>query len=264
MTTFAVIGHNEERFLEESIRQTQEAAGPGDEVWFVDSGSTDGSAALAARLGADVMTVAAGKGRGVAAALARQGSGPVCFVDADIEWSEANIPAQLAAADEADLVVADFDWREKRFLANTVAVYNPLVAGLFPEAAGRFGPKPFSGFRRVRAELPLGPLPPGFAVEAYTNVKAVLAGASVEVIDLGGYKGPLRNKSGLGWEIGQALLDLAERTGRLSPSLRPLWNDWLAGAMEVVAARPPGDKPPDGYVERLQEAAARPLPAAHV
>jgi glycosyltransferase involved in cell wall biosynthesis len=46
--TFAVVGHNEAATLRYSMAQALAAAAPGEEVWFVDSGSTDDSLDVAA------------------------------------------------------------------------------------------------------------------------------------------------------------------------------------------------------------------------
>jgi glycosyltransferase involved in cell wall biosynthesis len=69
--TFAVVGHNEAERLHVAVQQARAAAGPRDEVWFVDSASTDDSCARAAALGARVVPAPRGKGRALAAALAQ-------------------------------------------------------------------------------------------------------------------------------------------------------------------------------------------------
>ena len=71
MFTFAVVGHNEAPLLATAVRQAMEAVEPGDGVWFVDSESSDDSAAVARSLGAEVVPAPLGKGRAMAAALIR-------------------------------------------------------------------------------------------------------------------------------------------------------------------------------------------------
>ena len=122
------------------VGQAIEAAGDGDRVIFVDSGSSDGSADTAASLGVEVVSAPVGKGRAVAAALEHCDGGAICLVDADIEASESNIPAALAARyaeGDADMVVAAFDWRERGPLVMTRAVYQPLVEAMFLRGGGR-------------------------------------------------------------------------------------------------------------------------------
>ena len=63
MITFAVIGHNEAPTVANAIGQAAEAAESGDRVWFVDSASTDDSAAIATSLGAEVIAAPLGKGQ---------------------------------------------------------------------------------------------------------------------------------------------------------------------------------------------------------
>src|SRR5947208_2204500 len=161
--TFAVVGHNEGEYLPRSIGQAAEAARDGDRLLFVDGASTDGSAELARSLGAEVVEAPLGKGRAVAAALARCETDYLCLVDGDIEHSERNIPQALRdeLLDEpAHMILGDFDWRGRRMNHSINGVYRPLVGALFPEALERFGRIPYSGFRILRADLPFGALPP--------------------------------------------------------------------------------------------------------
>jgi hypothetical protein len=53
--TLAVVGRNEAGTLARVIEQAQRAAAPGDRVWFVDSASSDDSAEIARRMGAEVI-----------------------------------------------------------------------------------------------------------------------------------------------------------------------------------------------------------------
>lgn len=263
--TFAVIGHNEAALLATSVRQALEAAEPGEPVWFVDSASTDGSAELAASLGVGVVRAPLGKGRAIAVAIERCETSHICLLDGDVEHSDENIPLTLRRAldeDPADMIVADFEWPARPFLNALPGVYRPFVGALFPEALESFGRVPFSGFRLLRTDLPLGSLPPGFAVETYLNLLCALNGLRTRVVDVGAYAGPIRPKRELGQEVGELILAMAEAHGRLDPSLRPLWETWLGGVMEVLRDRPEPGAPETRYRERLAAAAARPLPPA--
>jgi glucosyl-3-phosphoglycerate synthase len=264
--TFAVIGHNEADYLARSIGQAAEAARDGDRLVFVDGQSTDGSAEVAGSLGAEVVEAPLGKGQAVAAALERCDTAYLCLIDGDIEHSERNIPLALrdALVDEpAHMILGDFEWRGRRMNHSIAGVYRPLVGALFPEALERFGRIPYSGFRILRADLPLGPLPPGWAVETYLNLVCHVNGWPTRVIELGEYAGPLRRKPLLGYEVGGAILDLAEADGRLDPALRPRWDDWLEGIMQVLVEQlPPGEEPGEEYLERHKAARSRPFPPA--
>jgi glucosyl-3-phosphoglycerate synthase len=265
MVTFAVVGHNEAGILSNAVRQALEAASPGDRVWFVDSASTDGSAAVAAALGVEVVRAPLGKGRAIVAAMGLCETKYICLLDADIEQSESNIPLTLRRAldvEPADMIVADFDWPARRSWGAMRGVYFPLVGALFPEAADRFGRIPFSGFRLLRTDLPLDAVPPGFAVETYLNLFCTLEGLRTRVIDVGVYDGPERPKLDLGREVGDLILDMAVADGRLDAGLRPLWDAWLEGVMEVLRDRPLDGASAAGHLERVLAAAARPMPRA--
>lgn len=195
--TFAVVGHNEAAYLACSLGQAAEARRDGGRLAFVDGQSTDGSDAIAASFGAEVIEAPLGKGRAVAAALA----------------------------------ACETPW--------------------------------YSGFRVVRADLPFGSLPPGWAIETHLNLVCAVNGWTARVIELGEYAGPLRPKPTLGYEVGATILDIAEADGRLDPRLRPRWDEWLERVMEVlVTQRPPGEEPDDAYLARFEAARTRPFPPA--
>jgi glucosyl-3-phosphoglycerate synthase len=243
--TFAVIGHNEAGYLPTSIGQALDAAGHGDRVIFVDSGSTDDSVEVAASIGVEVVRAPVGKGLAVAAALEHASGDAICLVDADIEDSERNIPAALAERyreTDAAMVVAAFDWRERGPLVETRAVYQPLLDELFPDAARTLGRVALSGFRIFDTRVPLGTLPPGYGVESHINVAFVLQGRRIDKIHVGRYWGPLRDKRGIGAALASALLDLAVEHGRLEPECRPAWEEWVAQVAEVATRREPFDR----------------------
>lgn len=255
--TFAVIGHDEAELLPVALDQALAAAGPGDAVVFVDSGSSDGSADVARRRDMRVLSAPAGKGRAMALALGEAESDYVVFVDADIRRSATNIPAALRAEAErtrADLVVGDIDWPERPLL-NTRNVYRPLVGALFPEAIEPIGSTPFSGFRALRTAFDWGALPPGFGVETHLNLRAVGRGGAVALARLGRYEGPVRPKPLLGREVGAAILDAAVELGRLAPERRPEWEEWLERVVAAIAA---------GDVDRAARAGRSALPPAVV
>jgi len=264
--TFAVVGHDEADTLSLPLRLAFEAAEEGDRVWFVDSASTDSSASIARSLGADVIHAPIGKGAAMATAIDRCDGGYICFLDADFQHSDTNIAATLrdtAADTGADMVVADYQEPDRRH-AVTPTIYARLASALFPELTDDPIVPPLSGFRAIRAGFPLGDLPLGYGVEAHLNVSVILAGGTVANPAVGCFRGKLRNYANvpdIGTDVGAALLDAAERAGRLVPSERPAWNAWVEQIVEVLRAQPPHGADDTTYMERLLGAAERPLPA---
>jgi glucosyl-3-phosphoglycerate synthase len=261
--TIAVIGHNEAPTLGHALEQALQAERDGVEVVFLDSGSTDGSDRIAAGYGVRRIDAPVGKGRAMRQALAGCPTRHLAFVDADIHGSSANIPALLAdaAGSGHHLVVGDFREAEPGVASNTLAVYEPLVARLFPEAAGRYGSKPLTGFRVLDTTVDWGPVPPGFGVEAHLNVTAaLLPGARLAVADIGEYRGRFLFKPAMGLEIAAAVLDLAEATGRLRTADRPAWDAWVRVAVDHIATYRGEPERREAFRTRLLELATRPLP----
>lgn len=270
--TFAVVGRDESERLGEALRHARAAARGDEEVWFVDSGSGDGSPEVASALGARVLRAPAGKGRAIAHLAERLTSDYAVLLDADIDRTTCNIAARLRGAAErtgADLVVAEFDEPLLQVRDSSRYVWRPLVETLFPEAHERFGRTPLSGFRAMRTGVDLGRLPPGFGVETHINLAVALAGGSVKVEDVGTYWGPVRSKPLLPREVGTAILDMAEARGRIDGRARPAWDEWVERIVAIVveraAHRSEGPTPSENlaepdYVGRLRAASARPLP----
>lgn len=111
--------HNEERFIEQAIRSiaSQTAADRIEEIVVVDDASTDGSAALLARLAREIpkLRVERSNGGGVAVArnvAIRQVRAPLlAFLDGDDYWVDDKLERQLPtleADDRIGLVYSDF------------------------------------------------------------------------------------------------------------------------------------------------------------
>jgi glucosyl-3-phosphoglycerate synthase len=263
--TYAVMGRDEGRTLEIALGQALEAAEDGDRVWFVDSASSDGSADIARRLGVEVLPAPAGKGRAVAVAVEHCGGGPLCLLDADIDESSCNIAAALAdawRATGADMVIGTFFWPD-RPLNITRSIHGPLVRALFPEYVDLLAPQPLSGFRVLDTSFPLGRLPAGYGLECHLNVHVAATGGRIAWVDLGTYRGPLRFRATMAPEIGEAILDVAEAQGRITPSQRAEWDAWLQPVLQVLAApQPADDAAREDYRRRLLAACDRPFPVA--
>ena len=271
MITFAVVGHNEESSLGDALALADAAAGPGDAVTFLDSGSTDGSAAVATALGHAVFPAPIGKGRAMRSLLANVATPWVCFLDADILGAQRNIAAQLAEAvrssPDAPMILGDFTDREgSGVLSNTWTVYEPMVAALFPEISGTLGAHPLTGFRAVRTDAvgPVRALPPTFGVEAHLNVVAAQVSPAIPVVDLGWYRGRFTYKPAMGWEIADALLDLAVRLGRLAAGDLNAWWRWTLEATAVIATYHGHASEVAAFVPRLAHLRARATPSGPV
>lgn len=263
--TFAVVGRNEAQTLPRVLRDACAAAGAIDRVWFVDSGSTDDSADRAAAMDVPVIAAPVGKGRALRRALLAAETPYICVVDADLHAASKNIPARIAAAarrSRADMIVGDFAEEPGAVNSVTCAVYEPLVARLFPEAAGRYGGHSLSGFRALRTDWARGGLPPDFGVEAHLNISfALRAGARLEAVDVGRYSGPFRYKPTMGLEVGRAILDLAQAHGRLTARARGAWDAWLDDVVAHIATYR-GDRALSAdFAAELARVASRPLPS---
>ena len=153
MVTFAIVAHNEAATVATAVHQAIAAAGTSDSILVVDSGSTDDTAAKARCAGAEVISAAVGKGLAMAAAAAVAESEWICFLDADVPTGSPNYAARLREASErteADHVLGEYQDEQPAVPSSTFAIYDPLVAIFFPEAGGKFGSKPLTGFRVIR------------------------------------------------------------------------------------------------------------------
>ncbi|WP_170317139.1 glycosyltransferase family 2 protein [Acrocarpospora corrugata] len=238
-------------------------------VVVVDSGSTDATADLAAEAGAEVIRGPLGKGAAMRLAASFVDTPWVCFLDADLVETSHNIAAvlrerALGAGDEVAMIVGEFtDPPPEPVLGNTIALYPTLVRALFPEADGRFGRRPLSGFRVVRPEL-VADVPDDFGVEAHLNLTVAVSGRPFIVTPIGMYRQRFRYKPDMGREIGKAILDVAIAHGRLAPPARPAWDHWVAWLAETMGSYRGDLEDRDAYLAHLMAAAAAPLPPTGV
>lgn len=261
MIAFAVMGHNEAATLKHALDQAKEAAGPGDEVWFVDSASTDGSQAIARRNHVKHIRAPIGKGRAMRHAFELLTTEFICFVDADLVSSSKNIPltlAEVARSGTFDMIIGDFD--DTNLGCNTIGIYTPIVASLFPEASGRYGSKPLSGFRVIRKAAGLGRVPDDFGVESFLNISFNLSSARVYVCPVGAYEGRFLFKPHMGSEIAMALLDLAVLHKRLDEEYRPAWDEWIAEIVLYIASYRNDPDTRADFERGLHHLAARQIP----
>jgi glucosyl-3-phosphoglycerate synthase len=264
--TFAVIGRNEATRLEGMVGLAQQAARPGDEIWFVDSASEDDSIAVAHRLGVEVLEAPVGKGRAMADAIDRCDSRYICFLDADLFHWTMNVPAMLraeAVSTGADMIVGTY--RDDRRRVILPYLYWPLVDALFPDFGRVCGPTAMSGMRVIDATLVRKPLPPGYGVETYLNLTFAAAGHEIVVADIGDLRGPLRGYANVQESAMAAtteILSFAVRSGRLDAAGRPDWDRWVERVLDAIGVPPPPGAPDQEYLAAVAAAAARPLPPA--
>jgi glycosyltransferase involved in cell wall biosynthesis len=264
--TFALIGHNEAATLPRALQDTVSAAEDGDHVVFVDSASGDESAQIAAARGVSVISAPLGKGRAIEQALDACETEYICLIDADIHEAALNIPRELARpvrSGDWTMVVGEFQDEIPWVPSNTLGVYEPLIRELVPEAVGRFGKRPLTGFRVLNTTHEWGTLPPDFGVEAHLNVMASLDDRSRTCVqDIGLYRGRFLYKPTMGWQIARPILDWAEQHGRLDHAARPAWDAWVGDVVDHIASFRDEADLRDKFRDELLALAGRPLPAA--
>ena len=112
----------------------------------------------------------------------------------------------------------------------------------------------------------IGPVPPGFGAELHLNVSFAAAGRRIHVVDVGRYRGPIRDKVEGSAEFAAAIFDHAERLGRLDAAARPAWEDWVTRVGAVIRTWMEVDSTDDAQVAdfnaRVAAVASRPLPSA--
>jgi glycosyltransferase involved in cell wall biosynthesis len=169
------------------------AALPGARILLAESGSRDGTAALAARAGAQVVRTASprkGKGRSATtaarAALDSPGADGAIFLlcDGDLGASAARLVALVEAVEEGrcDLAVAAFSRR----LGGGFGVAVGFARWAIRDLTGLETRAPISGQRAMRGSSleRLLPFADGFGMETGMTVDAVRAGLTLEEIEI--------------------------------------------------------------------------------
>lgn len=157
---------NEERTLPHVLDELPREVEGFDRVeWLlIDDGSTDGTAEVARRAGVDHL-VRLTRNRGLAAAFQagldaalKLGADVVVNVDADNQYSAADIPALVAPilAGRADLVIGDREVRAVAEFSGTKKLLQRLGSWVVRRASGTDVPDTTSGFRAYNREAALG------------------------------------------------------------------------------------------------------------
>ncbi|HHY91996.1 MAG TPA: glycosyltransferase family 2 protein [Firmicutes bacterium] len=185
LTACALIpAYNEAARITETIHAVEQL--PVSQILVVDDGSTDHTAALAHRAGAEVLTLPRNQGKGAAiqAGLARVTSDLVLLLDADL-GSSACLAQELlvpVCSNRCDIAVAVFAVSQQRGggLGLTIGLARWGVRYL----TGQAFHAPLSGQRALRTETlqRLLPLPRDFGFEVGLTLKALRAGYRVEEV----------------------------------------------------------------------------------
>lgn len=193
-TVVIVTAHNEADRLPATV-QALAAAFPGARILVADDGSTDGSAAVAAAHGAEVVRSERNVGKGGAATLAAERllplvSGPpesrpvILLCDGDLAASAQALQTLVeeVRAGRADLAVAAFAKRVGGGFGWALGFARWAIR----RRCGFEAQAPISGQRALRAELlpAVVPFAPRFGMEIGMTIDAVRAGFRVREVEL--------------------------------------------------------------------------------
>ncbi len=173
--------YNEEYYIGGTILGVR-ASGSADRIIVVDDGSTDDTAAVAARSGAEVLRIESNRGKGYALnyGLQRIKSGIVVFIDADVGQSAVELQKLVApvVSGEADMTIGVLPPSSRK---GGFGLVKKLADTIVKRNTGRKLSAGLSGQRAVRMELlsAIGPVPGGFAAETGLNIKALAKGYRV-------------------------------------------------------------------------------------
>jgi glycosyltransferase involved in cell wall biosynthesis len=190
-TVLLVIARNEADRIADTVHAAREAF-EGARVIVADGGSTDGTAAEAARAGAELLRLGTHGGKGGSATLAARrllaedGSDERLFVlcDGDLGRSAAALGplARAVESGECDLAVAAFATRRGGGFGIAVGFARWAIRSL----AGLELRAPISGQRALRGSSlrRLLPFAPGFGMETAMTIDAARAGLAVAEVEL--------------------------------------------------------------------------------
>ena len=204
-----VAAHNEAVRLPATLDALREAF-PGAQVIVADDGSTDATAALARAAGAEVASTGRDIGKGAAMTLAArrvEGFPTVVLCDGDLGASARELPALVAALDDADLAVAAF----ARRVGGGFGITLRFARWAIRRRAGLELQAPISGQRAMRGEVlsVVVPFAGRFGMETAMTIDAARAGFRVAEVPLDlEHRATGRTLRGF-WHRGRQLADIA-------------------------------------------------------
>ncbi len=189
------------------------------EVIVVDDGSIDGTADIAARAGAKVVTSRMlGKGASMEDGCRCATNEYLVFLDGDLDHFCDDLIARISAPltqDQADLVKARFSRSGGRV---TELSAKPLLNLFFPELASVF--QPLGGIIAIRKDMLLSlSLENDYGADVGLLIDVYLRGGRIRQVDIGHVQHdsqPLENLRGMAHQVTRAILERAGRLGRLS------------------------------------------------
>jgi glycosyltransferase involved in cell wall biosynthesis len=179
--TVLIPAYNEEDYIGSTIFGVR-ASGSADRIIVVDDGSTDDTAVVAARSGAEVLRIEGNRGKGYAlnCGLERIKSGIVVFIDADVGQSAVEMQKLIApvVSGEADMTIGVLPPALRK---GGFGLVRKLAYTVVKRNTGRELSAGLSGQRAARREMlsAIGPVPSGFAAEIGLNIKALSKGYRV-------------------------------------------------------------------------------------
>jgi len=179
-------------------------------VIVADDGSTDATAALARAAGAEVASTGRDIGKGAAMTLAArrvEGFPTVVLCDGDLGASARELPALVAALDDADLAVAAF----ARRVGGGFGITLRFARWAIRRRAGLELQAPISGQRAMRGEVlsVVVPFAGRFGMETAMTIDAARAGFRVAEVPLDlEHRATGRTLRGF-WHRGRQLADIA-------------------------------------------------------
>ena len=157
--SFVVPAYNEEGAVEATVRQLHDALSKsklGFEIFVVDDGSTDGTAAAAKASGHAKLIyhpVNAGYGRAIKSGIEHSQYAWIGIVDADGTYPVENLPELIAMMEEGFDMAVGFRSNVAETVGATKNVFRRLMTGLLNLTLGAKIQDPNSGFRLFRREL---------------------------------------------------------------------------------------------------------------
>ncbi|MFC4080758.1 glycosyltransferase [Amycolatopsis samaneae] len=258
--------HNEEATVEAAVSAAREGIrvlGVDGEVIVSASGCTDGTARLAEKAGAVVVTADAGKGAAIVRGVAAARHDVVTLMDADLEYyGDTPLVALLTEPvlrGVADATIANLYWRPIYPDLWLNGFFVPLVGQLLPEALPKVGSTPWSGQRSALRPLWPATLPPGFTADLAITLHWNQHAKQLRPVLTDDWFNPIRPKPELLAQDFRLLVEHAVARGRVTPARVPDLDAWFTRVEALIDAYDEDDPDPMGFERGLLETSLREL-----